>query len=109
MFFMEPSNLNQVLSLALFLAKSSSNLKSIYFIFGEDHFTINNAIKLIEEKAAPFLTSDFDKETIFAEKKADISGLVDLAFTFPFGSDKKLLVINVLQSFLNHHSKLLAE
>ncbi len=47
------------------------------------------------------LTSDFDYETISAEKKANLSDLIDLAYTFPFGSDKKLLIVKNFENFNN--------
>lgn len=80
---------------------SKAELKSIYFLFGEDHFTINGAIKVIEEKAQPFITTDFDKEIISADKKDSISGLIDLAYTFPFGSEKKLLILKNFENYSN--------
>ncbi len=79
----------------------SAELKSIYFLFGEDHFTINNAIKNISKKVEPLLSSDFDIETITADKKANISDIIDLAYTFPFGSNKKLLIIKNFENFNN--------
>lgn len=79
----------------------SAELKSIYFLFGEDHFTINNAIKNISKKVEPLLASDFDIETITADKKANISDIIDLAYTFPFGSKKKLLIIKNFENFNN--------
>ncbi|MBK8945483.1 MAG: DNA polymerase III subunit delta [Ignavibacteriae bacterium] len=78
-----------------------SDLKPIYFFFGEDHFTINNAIKVIEQKASQFISSDFDKEIIDIEKKDSITNLVDLALTFPFGSGKKLLIVKNFENFAN--------
>jgi DNA polymerase-3 subunit delta len=79
----------------------NEKLKQIYFLFGEDHFTINNAIKNISKLVEPFLTSDFDYETISAEKKANLSDLIDLAYTFPFGSDKKLLIVKNFENYNN--------
>ena len=79
----------------------SADLKSIYFLFGEDHFTINTAIKNISKKVEPLLTSDFDIETITADKKANISDFMDLAYTFPFGSDKKLLIVKNFENYNN--------
>lgn len=79
----------------------SAELKSIYFLFGEDHFTINNAIKNISKKVEPLLASDFDIETITADKKANISDIIDLAYTFPFGSNKKLLIVKNFENFNN--------
>ena len=39
-----------------------ASIKPIYFLFGEDHFTISSAVKAITKKVEPLLTSDFDKE-----------------------------------------------
>jgi len=80
---------------------NTDNLKPIYFLFGEDHYTINNAIKAISKKVEPYLTSDFDLETIGVEKKAIISDLIDLAYTFPFGSEKKLLIVKNFENYNN--------
>jgi DNA polymerase III subunit delta len=77
------------------------DLKPLYFLFGEDHFTISGAIKAITKKVKPLLTSDFDIETISANKKANISDLIDLAYTFPFGSEKKLLIVNNFENYNN--------
>ncbi|MCB9248978.1 MAG: DNA polymerase III subunit delta [Ignavibacteriales bacterium] len=79
----------------------SSELKPIYFLFGEDHFTINAAIKAIEQKVSKFITSDFDKETIDINKKDTPTNLIDLAYTFPFGSEKKLLVVKNFENYTN--------
>ena len=78
-----------------------SDLKPIYFFFGEDNFTINNALKLIEIKASEYISSDFDKEVIDAEKKDSISNVIDLALTFPFGSGKKLLIVKNFENLGN--------
>jgi DNA polymerase-3 subunit delta len=78
---------------------SGGTLLPIYFFFGEDSFTITSAVKAIEKKAAPLLTTDFDKETISAEKKANITSLIDLAYAFPFGSEKKLLIVKNFENY----------
>jgi DNA polymerase-3 subunit delta len=65
----------------------------IYFLFGEDSFTINNAAKLIENKIAPLVKSDFDRESIALSKESPISQFIDLAYSFPFGDGKKLITI----------------
>ena len=69
------------------------SLLPIYFLFGEDSFTINNAIKAIEKKIAPLVVSDFDSEQIQLSKDSTISQFVDLAYSFPFGDGKKLIVV----------------
>ena len=78
---------------------SSEKLLPIYFFFGEDSFTISSAIKIVEKKVAPLLTTDFDKETVNVEKKASIASLIDLAYAFPFGSEKKLLIVKGFENY----------
>ena len=68
------------------------SLLPIYFLFGEDSFTINNAIKAIEKKIAPLVASDFDRESITITKDGSVSQIVDLSYSFPFGDGKKLIV-----------------
>jgi DNA polymerase-3 subunit delta len=80
---------------------SESNLKPIYFIYGEDHFTLNAVVKSIEKTVIPQISSDFDNETLSVEKKANISEVIDLAYTFPFGSQKKLLIVKNFENFNN--------
>jgi DNA polymerase-3 subunit delta len=93
------SNISSVYSMVSDL--STENLKPVYFLFGEDHFTLNNAIKTIEKYASPLITSDFDNETISVDKKANLSDILDLAYTFPFGSQKKLLIVKNFENFSN--------
>lgn len=88
-------------------ATESLKLQPIYFFFGEDSFSINSAIKIVEQKVQPFITSDFDKEIINVEKKENISALIDLCYTFPFGSEKKLIIVKNFENFSN--KKLLVE
>ncbi len=92
-------NIPSVYSLMAELNKS--DLKPIYFLFGEDSFTINNAIKTIEQKASQFIVSDFDKEVIDADKKDSLTNLIDLALMFPFGSEKKILIVKNFENYSN--------
>ncbi len=48
------------------------SLLPIYFLFGEDSFTINNAVKTIEKKIAPLVESDFDFETLTISKESSV-------------------------------------
>ena len=82
--------IESIYNLPKFLKEDS--LLPIYFLFGEDTFTINNAIKAIEKKIIPFVTSDFDYETITLSKDSSVSQLADLAYSFPFGDGKKLII-----------------
>jgi len=79
----------------------NEEIKPVYFFFGEDHFTINNTIKLLQNKVDPLISSDFDREIINAEKKGDINEIIDLAYTYPFGSQKKLLIIKNFENLNN--------
>ena len=63
----------------------------IYYLFGEDSYSIENIVESIEKAVEPFITSDFDKETVYGENKT-FSNVVELASTFPFGSEKKLII-----------------
>jgi len=71
---------------------NDDTLLPIYFLIGEDSFTINNAIKAIEKKITPLVASDFDFESLTLAKDSSISKFVDLAYSFPFGDKKKLIV-----------------
>lgn len=93
------SNISSVYSLTNEL--SNSELKPIYFLYGEDHFTINAAIKKISKKVEPLISTDFDTEMISVEKKANLSELLDLAYTFPFGSEKKMLIVKNFENYSN--------
>lgn len=79
-----------IFSISKFLKKDS--LLPIYFFFGEDSYSIESAVRSIETVVQPLLASDFDKETI-SGKDRTVSEIVDLASAFPFGSEKKLLIL----------------
>lgn len=63
----------------------------IYYLCGEDSYNIDNVLAGILKKTAPFIASDFDKETIYGENKTYIE-VIDFAQAFPFGSEKKLII-----------------
>lgn len=86
---------------ALISELQTDTIRPIYFLFGEDHFSIDNAIKAIVKKNEAFLTSDFDRETIAVDKKANLSDLLDLAYTFPFGSEKKIVIVKNFENYNN--------
>ncbi len=65
----------------------------IYFFFGEDDFTINNAIKTLTDLLNPLVASDFDTEVIKATKEISAGGIIDLASAFPFGDGKKVITV----------------
>ncbi|HKJ81344.1 MAG TPA: DNA polymerase III subunit delta [Ignavibacteriaceae bacterium] len=68
------------------------NILPLYFFFGEDSFSIDEALKAVETTVLPHVTSDFDREVFYGEEKS-ISDVLGFATAFPFGSDKKLLIL----------------
>ncbi len=65
----------------------------VYYLFGADSFALDETVKLLEKATAKFISSDFDKEIITVDKKQKLSEILDLAYAFPFGEGKKLLVV----------------
>jgi DNA polymerase-3 subunit delta len=70
----------------------SGKLLPLYYLFGEDAYNLTFTLKSIQEKVEPHLSSEFDKETFYGDS-ATINQILDLASTFPFGSEKKLIVV----------------
>jgi DNA polymerase-3 subunit delta len=68
------------------------NFNSVYYFFGEDSYSLSNVLHKLEESFKPFLSSDFDKETIYAENRT-LSEILGAAASFPFGSEKKLMIV----------------
>lgn len=83
----------QVPSILEALKKINKNeFLPVYYFFGEDSYSLSTAVKTIEKKIEPFLTSDFDKEIFYGEKKS-LSEILNFALAFPFGSEKKLIIV----------------
>ncbi|MBT8381987.1 MAG: DNA polymerase III subunit delta [Ignavibacteria bacterium] len=83
----------------------STNLKKgkfspIYYFFGEDSFSLDIALKSVEEAIYPLISSDFDKETFYGESRS-LENVLNLASAFPFGSEKKLLVFKQFEKVKN--------
>lgn len=66
--------------------------KPVYYFFGEDSYNLSTALQTLEESFQPLLQSDFDKEIIYSEDRS-INDILGLASAFPFGSEKKLIII----------------
>jgi len=66
--------------------------KPVYYFFGEDSYNLTFALHTLEEVFTPLLSSEFDKETIYSEDRS-INDILGLATSFPFGSDKKLIIV----------------
>jgi DNA polymerase-3 subunit delta len=72
-------------------AINKGSLQPVYYFFGEDYYLLQNALDSINMAVSPFITSDFDKETFYGDKKP-LGEVLDFASAFPFGSEKKLIV-----------------
>jgi DNA polymerase-3 subunit delta len=66
-------------------------LLPIYYFFGEDSYSMNHALTVLQNAVKPFLVSEFDNETFYGEDTS-ASQIVQFASSFPFGSEKKLIV-----------------
>lgn len=63
----------------------------VYYLFGEDDYSLNHTLESIQKAVQPFISSDFDRETFYGESRT-FSDVISLASTFPFGSQKKLII-----------------
>lgn len=70
----------------------------IYFLFGEDEYAIDNSIEEIRKKIEPLVQSEFDKEFITLNRSSNLTQVLDIAYSFPFGSGKKLIVLKNFES-----------
>lgn len=68
-----------------------NNIFPLYYLCGEDSYNLDVVLSNIQKKAAPYITSDFDKETIYGDSKNFVD-VVSAAQAFPFGSEKKLII-----------------
>lgn len=76
----------------------SNLIKPIYFLFGEDAFGINLALREIVKKLTPLISSDFDNETFYASSSKLID-IVSISRTYPFGTGKKLIIVKDADEF----------
>jgi DNA polymerase III subunit delta len=71
----------------------------VYFLCGEDQYSIDAAVEVLEKAVEPHILSDFDRETFTGEKSQNLAQLLDVAFSFPFGGGKKFLLIKNFEKF----------
>lgn len=69
----------------------SGEILPVYFLFGEDSFSIDAGLKAIESAVRPLIKSDFDFEVFRGEEKT-LDEVLSIAEAFPFGSEKKLII-----------------
>ena len=66
--------------------------KPLYYFFGEDSYNLSSVLTALESSFTPLLQSEFDKEIMYSEDKS-INDILGLASSFPFGSEKKLIIV----------------
>ncbi len=86
-----------ITDISKYLSKDKS--LPVFFLCGEDQYTIELAVETIEKTIIPLVLSDFDKEVINAEKSQNLRQVLDLAYSFPFGGGKKLLILKNFEKF----------
>jgi len=64
----------------------------VYFLAGEDSFSITEAAENLEKAITPLLTSEFDKQIYFGSSSS-INEVLDFAQSFPFGEGKKFILV----------------
>ena len=76
----------------------------VYYLFGEDSYSVDITFEAIEKAAQPFITSDFDKEILYGENQS-FTNIIGLASTFPFGSEKKLIIVKQAEKLKDKKEK----
>lgn len=73
------------------------NPKAVYYLYGEDEYTLNEAIKEISEFYSSEILDEFDRETISFEKGQKIGEVLDIALAYPFSGGRKLIIAKNLE------------
>ncbi len=83
---------------ALDVIKNVKNGKilPLYYLFGEDTYSLSLVVQAIENALNPFITTDFDKDICYSEDR-NLQEVIDNARAFPFGSQKKLIVFKEVE------------
>jgi len=76
----------------------------VYYLFGEDSYSVDITFTAIEKTVQPFITSDFDKEVLYGENQS-FTNIIGLASTFPFGSEKKLIIVKQAEKLKDKKEK----
>lgn len=81
-------------------------LQPLYYLFGDDTYALQVITGRIADTAGEFVASDFDKETLWGSQTS-IEEIIDFAVSFPFGSEKKLLIVREFEKVQNPEKALL--
>jgi len=72
---------------------ANKTISPVYFLAGDDSYSIDEAVKKLSAYIEPHIESDFDKETIYCLPEKDLTDILNLVTAFPLGSGKKLVVL----------------
>jgi len=76
----------------------------VYFLCGEDSYMLDKAAEEVSGAVSRFIFSDFDKETVWGGEDKNLADILEIARAFPFGSEKKLLMIKDFEKFRDKKS-----
>lgn len=82
---------------------ASGKILPVYYFFGEDTYSLDKTIKELEKSIEPYITSDFDKEVIYADDK-NLSDILTAAASFPFGSERKYILVKEFEKISSKKS-----
>lgn len=80
----------------------------VYFLTGEDSFSLNEAAEALEKAVTPLLSSEFDKQIYFGSS-ASINEVIDFAQSFPFGDGKKFILVKEFEKMKEEKQSTLLE
>lgn len=99
---MAKQSLPQINQLSKYLTKET--LLPIYFLCGEDSYTIEQAVDAIEKIVSPLLGSGFDRDVFSGDKSFELNQVLDQALSFPFGGEKRLIEIRNFEKLTDKKS-----
>jgi DNA polymerase-3 subunit delta len=82
---------------------SKEKFLPVYFFFGNDSFSIDEAVKKLTSEINPFVGSDFDRETFYGDD-INLPQLLSMASSFPFGTGRKFLLIKEFEKIKDKKS-----
>ena len=86
----------------------SKKFSPVYFLAGEDSFSLNEAAEALELAVTPLLSSEFDKQIYYASSTS-LNEVLDFAQSFPFGDGKKLILVKEFEKMKEEKQSTLLE
>jgi len=76
----------------------------LYFFFGEDTYTISNSVEAVSQSVSDLIRSEFDRVIIDASGDMNVAQIIDTASAFPFGGEKKLVIVKNFEKIADKKS-----